>query len=165
MSNDEFSSILEPIIKNPDRKQALIDLAHEYMNRDQAFREMVTRDWDFGVPWIFPDVCRLASTKNEVDSPENRIRVFLVSFSITENDSYDIRDDLVGLAVVYHSCLAANIDPEKMFRSVADISTPKARKLLLNIIERSDNERSMKAFSIVRTDNEDGEIVIRVSYW
>ena len=165
MDKDKFFDILDPIIKNPDRKQALIDLAHEYMNRDQSFREMVTRNWDFNVPWIFPDVCRLASTKNEAYSPETRIRIILISSSITENHSYDPRDKLNGLAVVYHSCLAANIDPEKMFRSVASISTPKARKLLLNIIERPDDERSMKAFSIVRTDSDDGEIVIRVSYW
>ena len=165
MNSDNNLDILDGILKNPDRRTAYLDLAQNYMTRDQAFRDMVTQGWDFNVSWKYSDGRRLASTKNDIVSPEIRIRTGLLYYSIAEKYSRDVRDDLMGIAICYHSCLAADIDPETMFRSVAEVSTPKVRKLLVDFIERSDENKSMKAFSLVRINGEDGDIVIKASWW
>ena len=163
MNSDSNSFVLDEILKNPDRRKAYLDLAQEYMSRDQSFRDMVTQGWNFNVPWEFPNRRRLASTKGEIDSPEIRIRAVLLFFSIAEKGWLrDVRDILVGLAFCYHSCLAAGIDPDKMFRAVAEVSTPKIREILIGFIERSEDNKSMKAFKLVRTDGEDGEIIIEL---
>jgi hypothetical protein len=162
---DNAFVILDDIIKNPDRKKAYFDLVHEYMFQDQSFRDIVTQLWDFNVPWIFQNGCRLASTIGEVESPETKIRAGLLFYSIGENDLRDIRDDTIGVAICYHSCLAANIDPEVMFRSVIDISTPKARKLLSDFLQRPDDRKSMKVFGLIKTVANDGIIEIKVSDW
>jgi hypothetical protein len=165
MDLDNAFAILDDIIKNPDRKKAYFDLVHEYMFQEQSFRDIVTQLWDFNVPWIFPNGCRLASTIGEVESPETRIRAGLLYYSIGENDNRDIRDDIIGVAISYHSCLAANIDPEVIFQSVIDISTPKVRKLLIDFLQRPDNRKSMKVFSLIKTVTNDGILEIKVSYW
>ena len=165
MNSDSNSFVLDEILKNPDRRKAYLDLAQEYMSRDQSFRDMVTQGWDFNVPWGYSDGCRLASTKADIVSPEIRIRTGLLYYSMAEKNSRDVRDDLMGIAICYHSCLAVGIDPDKMFRSVAEVSTPKVRKLLISFIERPDDRKSMKAFGLVRIDGEDGDIIIKASWW
>ena len=164
MNSESNSVILESILKNPDRHKAYLDLAHEYMTRDQSFRDMVTEGWDFNVSWKFSDGCRMASKNNEDGSPEISIRTGLLYYSITEKESRDVRDDLMGIAICYHCCLAAAIEPNEMFRSVAEVSTPKVRKLLIDFIKRPDDSKSMDAFSLVRIDGENGDIVMKASW-
>ena len=165
MNLENNSIILDAIVKNPDRHRAYLDLAHEYMTRDQSFRDMVTQGWDFNVEWKFLNGCRRASKNNDAGSPEISIRTGLLYYSIAEKNSRDVRDDLMGIAICYHSCLAAGIDPNEMFRSVAEVSTPKVRKLLIDFIERPDEKKSMKAFRLVRIDDENGDIVIKADWW
>lgn len=164
MNSESNLAVLDGILKNPDRRKAYLDLAHAYITRDQSFRDMVTQGWDFNVEWKYSNGCRMASKNNEDGSPEINIRTGLLYYSIAEKDSRDVRDDLIGIAICYHSCLAAGIDPDEMFRSVAEVSTPKVRKLLIDFIERPDDNKSMKAFHLTRTDDENGDIVIKVSW-
>lgn len=81
-------------------------------------------------------------------------------FSTGSKDALDNCDALIDIAVIYHECLLINIAPKELFYSVAKESTPNAKNLLTNFIERSDEDKSMEAFCLTKVANEDGSIEI-----
>jgi hypothetical protein len=159
MTIDTIFSILDNILINPDRKAAYIDITHEYMNNGDLFRSTVNQLWDFGVTWVFPDGKRLASTVGETSLPEQRIQASLLYYSLDAQNSKDIRDDILGIANIYHSCIAAGLNPDLIFRSVANVSLPSVSRLLINFIERPDKQKCMEAFALAINDDGSGIFV------
>lgn len=75
-----------------------------------------------------------------------------------------MREVLVCWAHVYHSCLAAGIVPEELFRRAASVSAPGVARMMMDFINRPEEHKSMKAFDLVSRTNSDGETEIKPSW-
>ena len=82
-------------------------------------------------------------------------------FAIAIENDRDSRDDLVAFSVIYHSCVAAYIDPTELFRKVAKLATPGVAKSMRDFVARSAADRSLSAFMLIKDVNSDGEVEIR----
>jgi hypothetical protein len=163
MNIDETFDILDRILMNPDRRVAYLDLTQEYIKNDDFFRTTVSELWDFGTTWIFPDRRRLTSITDEFSTPEQKIMACLLYYSIDFRYSQvDIREVIWQVAILYHTCIAAKLEPDIIFRSIASISLPEISRLLISFIERPEEQKSMKAFSLGKFIHDDGAIEIRV---
>lgn len=164
MSDNDSIVQLEKITKLADREEAYFELVRLFKQETDEFRELVRECWDFGVEWIYPNVKRLACKINERYLPIEKIQASLIYDSIEDLRQEDVKDKLVALAVIYHSCIAAGIDPQKQFEEVALISSPKIANLFRGFINRSDENKSMEAFLLVAVQNSDGETEIYPSW-
>ena len=156
-----YKEILQPILDEPDRKKAFFDLVDVYIKGDDDFRKTVCECWDFGVRWKYCDPSRMASTTEDGIPPLQKIRADMICHALCIKDSLDFRDDLMSISVDYHSCVAAGLDPDEIFRSIAAISPPKLSKLLIGFVERAPVDRSMKAFGLRKLVHEDGTIELQ----
>ena len=66
----------------------------------------------------------------------------------------------MGIAADYHLCAVNGINPDEVFRSVADVSLPFIARLLVNFINRPPELKNMEAFGLFQTILEDGTIEI-----
>jgi hypothetical protein len=163
MNIEDTFDILDKILMNPDRYVAYLDLTQEYIKNDVFFRTTVSELWDFGTTWIFPDRRRLTSTNEEFSTPEQRIKACLLYYSIDfRSCQIDIRDVMWQVAILYHTCIVAKLEPNIIFRSIAQISHPIVSSLLINFTERPEEQKSMKAFSLGKFTHDDGVVEIRV---
>lgn len=164
MSDNDYIAQLEEITKLTDREEAYYLLVKLFKQGPDEFRELIRECWDFGVEWIYPNVKRLACRINERYSPIDKIQASLVYDSIEDLRQEDPKDKLVALSVIYHSCIAAGIDPQAQFEEVALISSPKIALMLRDFIKRKDEDKSMEAFLLAAEKNSDGEIEIFPSW-
>lgn len=148
------------IIRLADREEAFYRLTALYIEGPEDLRQRIRRDWDYGVAWNFPDPRRLACTKNEQRPVRERISASLVYDAIEDFRDEDPRDKLVGLAVIYHSCLHAGLDPAEEFEKVASIASADMARLLRDFIGRRPEDKSLKAFMLKVVRNADGEAEI-----
>jgi hypothetical protein len=157
---ETYNSRIKPIVELPDREDAYYRLVSLYVEGPEQLREEIRSKWDFGVDWTYPDQTRLACSKNEKRSIQERIMASLVYDAIEDLRQEGYREKLVALAVIYQSCIAAGLDPEEEFEKVASISSPRTALFLKEFIERDPEDKSMKAFMLTRKINSDGEIEI-----
>lgn len=163
--NDNDSIVqLEEITKLTDREEAYYQLVKLFKQGSDEVRGLIRECWDFDVEWIYPNVRRLACSINERYSPIEKIQASLIYDSIEDLRQEDVKDKLVALAVIYHSCLAAGLDPQRQFEEVALISSPKIAGLFRSFINRSVEDKSMEAFLLVAYQNADGETEIFPSW-
>jgi len=143
-----------------DRGEAFLLLAEQYINGESEFRDFVRDGWDFGVQWEFPNPSSLACQKHEKRTCEEKIKASLVYEVIASRGGQDARDNLVAWAVIYQSCCLAGIDPNGIFKEVAQVS-PDDLKLRLNaFITRKSEDKSLEAFMLKKQINANGEIEI-----
>lgn len=135
---DSHRAILQPILEDQDRAKAYHDLAEAYMASDPSFRMTVSKYWNFGKKWGFDK--SLPTLK--------RVQASLIFYSIAVKQSVDFRDDLMGIATEYHRCIANGLNAEEIFRSIADVSLPFVAGILIDFIERSPEDKSLKAFCL-----------------
>ena len=76
----------------------------------------------------------------------------------------DLRDTLVGWAIIYQSCLAVGIVPDELFRRAASVSSPSMAQMMMDFINRPEEYKSMKAFKLISRTNLDGETEIKPSW-
>jgi hypothetical protein len=155
---------LEEIINSLDRAAAFIDLTRLYLNGTDELRQLISDRWDFGVTWDLPDQTRLACSKGERWSCRERIEASLTYSAIAVNQIINEREEIIALAVIYQSCLAAFVNPRNIFLTVAKVSTSHVRARLLEFLDRDENDKSLKAFFLSATKNIDGEIEIKPSW-
>jgi len=148
--SEPHRQLIQTILDESDRTKAYHDLADAYMASDADFRLTVSQYWSFDAKWGF----------DKKRPPLQRIRASLIWYSIAVKDSRDNRDDLMGIAANYHKCVANGFDPNKVFRSVAEVSLPFIAQLLIDFINRPPDSRSMVAFGLTQTVLEDGTIDI-----
>ena len=148
---------INEIIGLSDREEAYYKLVDLYIKCSPQEREQIRKDWDYGVKWIYPNPRRLACSKNEKRSCRERILASLLYDSIQNLRYGDIRESLIGLAMLYHSCIIAKLNPREEFEYVASISSPQVEEFFLGFINRKPNEKSMKAFCLATKINSDGE--------
>ena len=107
---------------------------------------------------------RLACRKNERYSCNERLLAILVYDAIENLKKEEFREKLVGWAHVYQSCLAAGIVPEELFRRAASVSSPRMAQMMMDFINRPEEDKSMKAFELISRTNSDGETKIKPSW-
>lgn len=162
-SPDASIPSLDDLFTISDRTAAYMGLAKRYIHGSDDDRCWIVAGWDFGVDWAYPNWQRLACKTGEAYEPEEKIRAFLVSQAITAaKPTVDVRDDLVGLAIIYQSAVAAGLDANKEFGYIASISPPPVRALLEDFAKRADADKSLAAFRLASILNGDGEIEIRL---
>ncbi len=156
--------MIDEIIKLTDREDAYFQLVMLFLQGPDQVREQIRLRWDFGVEWIYPNQRRLACSKNEKRSSQERIMASLVYDAIEDLQQEDPKEKLIALTVIYHSCIAAGLDPEKEFERVASISTTKTANFLMDFIKRNPEDKSLDAFMIVSEQNSEGETEIFPSW-
>ena len=155
---------LEEILKLVDRQDAFQRLVALFLQGPEEARDLIRAKWDFGFKWVLPNPQRLACRKNERYSCGERALAFLVRGAIENLKHVDFREKLVAWAHVYQSCLAAGIVPEELFRRAASVSSPRMAQMMMDFINHSKEDKSMKAFDLVSRTNSDGETEIKPSW-
>ena len=73
-----------------------------------------------------------------------------------------MREKLIGLAVIYHSCIAAGLEPQNEFEYAALLSSQKTANFFRDFISRKEADKSIQAFALTVCKNNEGETEI---YW
>ncbi len=164
MTTKNYELKLKLILSLPDREDAFFQLVYLFVDGPNQIREEIRKGWDFGVDWVYPNTKRLACIYNEKRSSKDRILASLVYDAIEDFQEEDAKDKLVALAVIYHSCIAAGLDPNEEFEKVASLSSAKTAAFLRDFINRSQKDKSKKAFMLSSLKNKDGETEIFPSW-
>lgn len=160
--NRDMDLLIDALAKLEDRENAFFLLTALYANATEAERSRIRKGWDFGVEWLFPNPYRLACKKHEKHSCKEKIRASLLYDSIEDLRGECLREKLIGLAVIYHSCIAAGLDPQDEFEYAASLSTQKTADFFLDFISRKEKDKSIQAFALTVCKNSEGETEI---YW
>ena len=147
-----------------DREEAYLRLVALFMQGPEEVRDLIRAKWDFGAKWIYPNPQRLACLKNEKYSCVQRVLASLVYDAIENLKNEDSREKLVVWAVVYHSCIAAGLIPQELFKRVASVSSQEIARLMTDFIGRRIEDKSMEAFMLISKTNSDGETEILPSW-
>jgi len=163
MTKDSISKLKE-IIAQPNREDAYYQLVSLFVDGPEKIREKIRKGWDFGVEWIYPDTRRLACSHNEKRSSRERILASLVYDAIEDLQQEDPKEKLVAFAVIYHSCIAAGLDPQEEFEKIASISSPRIASVFREFINRNPDNKSEDAFMLSTIINTEGETEIFPSW-
>jgi len=148
---------LRQIINLSDRQEAYYHLVDYYLNANVEEQIDIRKKWNLGTQWVYPNWKRLACCFSETYSPKKRITALLTAVSLKDLKIPDWRDELVGIASIYHSCLLAKVSPEEIFERVASASSPETAKFIRDFCQRSPKEKSLEAFGLQIVMNADGE--------
>lgn len=138
----------------PDRVAASLAFASAFMSATAEDRATIVWKWNFGVEWAYPSPWRLACTKGEQGSPEQRIVASLVLTGLDTRE--DSREEIVSLGTAYNACVLAGLDPDAIFLRVAAALPERAASSLRNFAARLPEEKSLKAF-LMALKTVDGE--------
>ena len=155
---------LEKILKMSDRAAAFIELISLYFYGGDEMRQYIVSNWDFGVSWELPNQARLTCKNNERWSCQQRIEASLAYSAIAVNYVADVREELIALAVIYQSCIFSSLEPDNIFKKVAKVSVPSISAMLINFIDRKEEDKSLAAFFLSAERNDEGEIEIRPTW-
>ena len=155
--------LLKDILTMEDRKEAYMLISRYYMSTSNNERQNIRSKWDFDLKWSYPDQSRLACCIGEYHSTKERIEASLVYYSIEDNKQNQ-RETFVGLALIYHSCLFSDLDPDELFEQVAKVSSERFASVLRQFLLRDPNDKSMEAFLLKSQKNVDGEWEIQPSW-
>ena len=148
---------LTQIVNVPDRQEAYFQMVDYYLKTIAEEQKEIRDNWNFGLQWVYPNLQRLSCRINEIYSPEIKIIASLTGLSLDGVQKRDWRDDIIGLAIIYHNCLLARISPVKVFERVASASTIETGKFIRDFIRRENKDKSLEAFDLHIVINSDGE--------
>ena len=138
-----------------DAEEAYMRLAALYLESDIKHRESMRKKWDYGYAWKFPNPFRLSCRIGERYDPLDRIEASLVYDSL--EDAPLTREHFVDLAIIYHSCKLAGIDPSDPFRKVARASTENVANRIIDFLHRPADSLSLEAFMLTPRRDKNGE--------
>lgn len=147
---------IDIILNNPDREAAYFDLVKLYLQSNEEARQEIRDDWAYGEKWRYPKSYRLACSVGEKYSPKEKLIASLV-YHVIENTEITHREQLIDLAIVYQSCLLADLDPSNIFKKIAEIATPNVAKRLKDFVARDEESKSLKAFYLAVHIDEHGD--------
>ena len=160
--NRNIDLLIDALTKLEDRENAFFLLTALYANATETERSRIRNGWDFSAEWLFPNPFRLACRQHEKHSCKEKIRASLLYDSIEDLRGECLREKLIGLAVIYHSCIAAGLDPQDEFEYAASLSTQKTADFFRDFISRKEEDKSIQAFALTVCKNTEGETEI---YW
>ena len=71
--------------------------------------------------------------------------------NVIEGCGQDYRDNLVRLTKLYHSCLILELNPEKIFNSIAIHSIGAGKDLIVSFIKRKNSDKTLKCMGLKTT--------------
>ena len=148
---------LTQILNLSNRQEAYYQMVDYYLKANANEQANIRKKWDFGVQWIYPNFKRLACHRNESYYPKDKIVALLAATSLQDLRDQDWRDELVGIAIIYHSCLLVKVSPKEVFEHVASASSPKTAKFIRDFYQRDQKDKSLEAFGLQIVMNPDGE--------
>jgi hypothetical protein len=133
----------------PDDAIAAVDkLVDIFGDSDEETRHQIAKKVDFSVSFVFFTYAGMLAVKSVRDQKPSLLRRGLIALAV-ENDTFDWRDTFFPLVKIYHSARKfPQINPDKLFLSVAEISCQPFRETLLAFINRSEAAKSLEAFGI-----------------
>ena len=146
---------LDEILTLDDRLQAFYHVVDYYLTVSQAGRERVREGWDFKTKWLYPNQYTLAIRISDDKTCEERINASLVYYSLSDMQG-DVRDNLIGLALIYHSALEVGMDVNKLFMHVIEKSSEKTSSILTGFINREDKDLSLGSFRLEKHKVDNG---------
>ena len=146
MDDAKFWSRLQALVDDHGSEGAFHKLCNLYVaaapaQRDQLRALVNLADHTWSIPM---DSTLVDGTVHEFP-PEQRIRANLIFHSI-ENARHDFRDNLISIALIYHSAVETGMDVEGLFLDVAAMSAPEMAQLLASFPRREPADRSLAAF-------------------
>ena len=114
---------ISELLKRDDRANAFFDLVDLYVKGPDSIRRQIRQGWDFNVEWKYPNSARLACSRGEKRSCQERLKASLVYYSIEDCRFGRSRENLIAFAAIYHSCVLAGVDPVSLFESVSAMSS------------------------------------------
>jgi hypothetical protein len=149
---------LVAILNMPDRLLAYYELVNVYAAGPERVRRDIIEGWDYGVEWQYPNPHRIACSKTESAPPKEQALASLIYYAVASAvPMRDIRDMLVGLAVVYNAGRLAGLDVDRIFEDAAAVSPGGVRTELQRFVRRSDHDKSLEAFRLSVKLTADGE--------
>lgn len=155
---------IQHLIEMEDRLEAYYMLVDVYCSATDDIRRDLIAQWNFNVPWKYPNPSRLACNAGETHTPNEKITASLVYYSLNSGTGQIEKEDIIGLAVIYNSCILAGLDADKIFRLVASISFGDVPKFLTDFIKRTPDDKEMDAFWLVANKNSDDEFEITIDW-
>jgi hypothetical protein len=153
---------LESLLIMPDRTSASVAFSRAYVGASLEQKLALRAGWPFGRQWEYPTPSRLACAEGEDTSSYERIVTVLVLLSLETTE--DVREHLVAYAVVWHSCLAAGLDPHTTFVAISHSLLDPTASQLRAFAERAPADQSMEAFGLTSRRTARGEIEINVTW-
>jgi hypothetical protein len=97
------------------------------------------------ISFLFFLFSRAMAVESARERNAEKIFYGLASLSV-ENQSFDRRDSLMVLVLLYHSATKIGADADSLFRRVAAISTPVTSEGFLQFLERTPENRAVSKF-------------------
>jgi hypothetical protein len=141
--DDDFRSRLSAIVNDPQpmfpqsdpaTEKPFLALCDLFLAANHAQRADLRRQWPFGRMW------RIPSPGTTLDRPggelsERRLTSSMLA-SALEAHVVDSRDIVVGLPIDYWVAKQLGLDPDALFRRIADLAIPAIKTILLEFVSR-----------------------------
>lgn len=143
MTDGEFQRRLKAILNDPqlmfpqsdpETERPFLALCDLFLEADDAQRAEIRRQWPFGRFW------RIPSPGSTLDRPgaelnERRLTASMLANALASTVG-DRRDIVVGLPIDYWTAQQLGLDPDPLFRRIADLAIPGVRAILLDFLRR-----------------------------
>jgi hypothetical protein len=163
MVDEEFRRRLTAIVDDPQpmfpqsdpaTERPFLALCDLFLDSDNTQRVEIRHQWPFGRMWRVP---RPGTT---LDRPggelnERRLMGSLLALALEAKGS-DPRDILMGLPIDYWVAKQLGLDPDSMFRRVAELAIPDLKEILLEFLRRPAALKSPKSMGWRAVDTQDG---------
>jgi len=143
--------------------QTCITFARDFLAAPAAERAEVIGAWDLELRWALPDPWRLACADEGPGSPVERIRAELL-FQVLGFSRVDLREVILGFAVVHHSCRLAGVDPSVVFEETAEAVGGAVARALRDFVRRDEADKTMEAFKLEAIANPAGGYELRADW-
>lgn len=150
-------------LANRQNPSTCIAFANDFIVASSGERTEVVASWDPTLEWALPNPWRLACADDAPGSPTERIRTDLLFQALGLSD-VDLRESIMGFAVVHNSCKMAGVDPRPIFEEIAEAVGGAASLALLDFANRDAEDQSMGAFMLKAIPNPGGGYEIRASW-
>lgn len=138
---------LDEILNMPDRDLASVEFARYFLALDTTEQERIAAEWPLGRTWKYPNAGQVGVQKGPLTC-EDRAKALLVGQLL--QPGCDQRDDLMGLAMVYHGLRLSGADADGILRSIAATMDCPGARLIQAFMNRAPRHKSMSAFGLRR---------------
>ena len=140
-------STITDFVSMKNRRDAFMALAAHFQVCSDGERQRLIQGWPFDAKWEYPSPWTLAWPDDSGYSSEARMLASLICDCL-EGGKGDIRDVILGLAIVYNSAILAEIDPNALFARIIVIAPSNMGSVIKSFVSSPDASKSMKAFML-----------------
>ncbi len=123
------------------------ELCRLYLSVDSDGRTDILARTTVEMAPMFRGVANLYAVDGVRERDPDKIFLGIVALAL-ENLSFDFRDTMIALAVLYHSALKLNLNPDEILGRALTICTPKMGKFLSEFFGRTESQKSLDNFLV-----------------